>query len=96
MSLFIAPICGLIVDYQAHRNCCCTHTDRDATFTLLIGYTQRMFNFSILQLFTWLTTIILCIVCMFQSIVAATAALCIFVLSRTMLVAGCQAMIVTM
>ena len=21
MSLFIAPICGLIVDYQAHRDC---------------------------------------------------------------------------
>jgi hypothetical protein len=52
-----------------------------------------MLNLSILQTMTWIMTIMLCIVCMFRSIRAAIAAILIFLFSRTMLVAGCQAVI---
>ncbi|CAF3906861.1 unnamed protein product [Rotaria sordida] len=78
LSIFIAPICGLIIDYKADQ-----------------GRSQRMLNISILQTITWLATIILCIVCMFRSIAAPIAAILIFLFSRTMLVAGCQAVITT-
>ncbi|CAF3935698.1 unnamed protein product [Rotaria sp. Silwood2] len=78
LSILIAPICGLIIDYKADR-----------------GHSQRMLNVSIVQTTTWLATIILCIVCMFRSIAAPIAAILIFLFSRTMLVAGCQAVITT-
>jgi hypothetical protein len=54
-----------------------------------------MLNVSILQTMTWLAAIALCIVCMFQTVTAALAAILIFLFSRTMLVAGCQAVITT-
>ena len=54
-----------------------------------------MFNISILQTLTWIGAIVLCIVCMFQSIPAAMMAIVILLFSRTMLVAGSQALIVT-
>ncbi|CAF4738530.1 unnamed protein product [Rotaria sp. Silwood1] len=76
LCIFIAPICGLIIDYKAAR-----------------GYSQRILNISILQTISWLATIILCIVCMFRSIAAPIVAIVIFIFSRTMLVAGCQAVI---
>ncbi|CAF4267989.1 unnamed protein product, partial [Rotaria sp. Silwood2] len=64
-------------------------------FKVSRGYTQKMFNISILQTLTWITSVALCIVCMFQSIVAAIIALIILIFSRTILVAGSQALIAT-
>jgi hypothetical protein len=52
-----------------------------------------MLNISILQTVTWSFAVALCIVCMFQSIVAALTALVILLFSRTILIAGCQALI---
>ena len=52
-----------------------------------------MLNISILQTLNWLSSIALCIVCMFQSINAAIIALVILLFSRTILVAGSQAVI---
>ncbi|CAF4843454.1 unnamed protein product, partial [Rotaria sp. Silwood1] len=60
-----------------------------------LGYKQKMFNISILQTLTWIGSVALCIVCMFQSIYAAIIALIILIFSRTMLVAGSQALIAT-
>jgi hypothetical protein len=57
------------------------------------GHTQKMLNISILQTVTWIFSVALCIVCMFQSIVAALTALVILLFSRTILIAGCQALI---
>jgi hypothetical protein len=59
------------------------------------GYTQKMLNISILQTLTWIGAIALCTVCMFQSITAAMTAIVILLFSRTMLVAGSQALIAT-
>ncbi|CAF1439455.1 unnamed protein product [Adineta steineri] len=59
------------------------------------GYTQKMLNISILQTLTWIGSVALCIVCMQNSIVAAVTALCILIFSRTLLVAGSQALICT-
>ncbi|CAF1235332.1 unnamed protein product [Rotaria sordida] len=59
------------------------------------GYTQKMFNISILQTLTWIGSVALCITCMFQSIFAAIIALIILTFSRTILVAGSQALIAT-
>lgn len=59
------------------------------------GYTQKMLNISILQTITWIFAVVLCIVCMFQSIYAAIAALIILLFARPILVAGSQALIVT-
>jgi hypothetical protein len=52
-----------------------------------------MLNISILQTITWISSVALCIVCMFQSIGAAIAALVILIFSRPILVAGSQALI---
>jgi len=54
-----------------------------------------MLNISILQTLTWIGSIALCIVCMFQSVAAAMTALIILIVSRTTLVAGSQALIAT-
>lgn len=56
---------------------------------------QRLLNLSILQTLTWIVTIVLCVVCMFQTVTAALTAIFIFIFSRTMLVSGCQAVITT-
>ncbi|CAF4928586.1 unnamed protein product [Rotaria socialis] len=77
-GIFIAPLCGFIVDFRAHR-----------------GYTQKMFNISILQTITWIGCVSLCMVCMQQSITAAPIALFILIISRVLLVAGSQALIAT-
>ena len=94
LGLFIAPVCGLLIDFRAD------HGRKE--FLLLPmdysncqGHSQRLLNLSILQTFTWIATISLCIVCMFRSIAAAIAAIFIFIFSRTMLVSGCQAVITT-
>mgnify|MGYP006973168200 FL=1 len=79
LAIFIAPLCGLVIDYKAIR-----------------GYSQRMLNLSIIQTVTWLITLLLCVVCMLQSIGAAITAICIFLISRTTLITGCQAVITTM
>jgi hypothetical protein len=52
-----------------------------------------MLNISILQTITWISSIALCIVCMFQSMAAAISALVILSFSRPILVAGSQALI---
>ncbi|CAF0895429.1 unnamed protein product [Adineta ricciae] len=57
------------------------------------GTTQKMLNISVLQTLTWIASIALCIVCMFRSIAAALTTLGILLFSRTMLVAGSQALI---
>ncbi len=54
-----------------------------------------MLNISILQTLTWIASVALCIVCMFQSITAALTSLIILIFSRPMLVAGSQALIAT-
>jgi hypothetical protein len=54
-----------------------------------------MLNISILQTLTWIGSVALCIVCMFQSILAAALAIGILLFSRTILVAGSQALIAT-
>ncbi|UJR09266.1 hypothetical protein I4U23_013511 [Adineta vaga] len=59
------------------------------------GYSQKMLNISVLQTLTWIASIALCIVCMFNSISAALTTLAILLFSRTMLVAGSQALIAT-
>ncbi len=59
------------------------------------GHTQKMLNISILQTLTWIASVALCIVCMFQSITAALTSLIILIFSRPMLVAGSQALIAT-
>lgn len=59
----------------------------------LSGHTQKMLNISILQTITWISSIALCIVCMFQSMAAAISALVILSFSRPILVAGSQALI---
>jgi hypothetical protein len=54
-----------------------------------------MLNISILQTLTWIASVALCIVCMFQSIGAALTSVVILIFSRPMLVAGSQALIAT-
>lgn len=58
-----------------------------------IGYTQKMLNISILQTLTWISSVALCIVCMFQTLTAAIVALIIFTFARPILVAGSQALV---
>jgi len=91
-GIFIAPLCGWILDYKINRGL--YKVNFLCNFILLFkGYSQKMLNLSIIQTTTWLMTLILCIVCMFRSIGAAIAAIVIFIFSRTMLVTGCQAVI---
>ncbi|CAF1165471.1 unnamed protein product [Adineta steineri] len=78
LSIFIAPICGFILDFKANR-----------------GKSQQILNISIVQTITWVAAIILCIICMLRSVTAALTAIAIFLVSRTMLVTGCQAVICT-
>ena len=52
-----------------------------------------MLNISILQTLTWISSVALCIVCMFLSLNAAIIALIIFTFSRPILVGGSQALI---
>ena len=54
-----------------------------------------MWNISVLQTVTWISAVALCIVCMFQSLNAAIAALVLILFSRPILVAGSQALIAT-
>jgi hypothetical protein len=54
-----------------------------------------MLNISILQTISWISCVALCIVCMFQSILAALSAIIILLFSRPILVAGSQALIAT-
>jgi hypothetical protein len=52
-----------------------------------------MLNISILQTITWISSMVLCFVCIFESIDAVIAALVILIFSRPILVAGSQALI---
>lgn len=97
LGLFIAPVCGLIIDYKADRgmNEFLFLCRIDHLFLNYQGHSQRLLNLSILQTLTWIATISLCIICMFRFIAVAIAAIFIFIFSRTMLVSGCQAVITT-
>lgn len=57
------------------------------------GHAQKMWNISVLQTLTWLASIALCVVCMMRTIAFALTALGILIFSRTMLVAGSQALV---
>jgi preprotein translocase subunit SecY len=54
-----------------------------------------MLNIFILQTVTWIGSVALCIVCMFPSILAVLIGLVILLITRTMLIAGSQALIAT-
>jgi hypothetical protein len=92
-GIIIAPMCGFIVDFKASRGLLKSLFNSFKFF--FQGYTQKMLNISILQTLTWIGSVALCIVCMFQSIAAAVTTLFIVLFSRTLLVAGSQALIAT-
>ena len=54
-----------------------------------------MFNTFVLQTLTWICSVSLCIICMFQSMIAARIALIFLLLSRAMIAAGNQSVIAT-
>ena len=91
-SLLIAPICGYMIEYQAYRGE--KFPRHTANRSICSGFTQKIFNLCLLQTFTWLLAMVLCLLSMFQSLITALAAMTVLILCRTMLVSSCQAAIV--
>lgn len=100
-GIIFAPFSGFIVDYKVYHgllNIMLILFLIDLFVLCLFitqGFTQKILNISILQTFTWLSSVALCFVCMFESIYAAIGALIILLFSRPILVAGSQALVAT-